>query len=149
RVRADVRSMCLLVRYVSAYGPTQQVSAIMEPSSAIEEATRKSWEGCGRTRLLRPCQLGVFRGELLQTARGLGATRDSFHTLEPSPLGYAGHQHKPLQFQAFQLHRSFCDPSRPQRRAVLPIDVLEHCAKRRNLGSVLHGAGPSVAPHAG
>src|SRR5262249_24328384 len=126
RVRADVRSTCLLARYVSACGPTQQGSAIMEPSPVIEEATRMSWEGCWRTRLCI-----------------------SQRVIATSPLGYAGHQHKPLQFQAFQLHRSFCDPSRPQRRAVLPIDVLEHCAKRRNLGSVLHRAGPSVAPHAG
>src|SRR5262249_27237172 len=45
----------LLVRYVSAYGSYPTGVAIMKPSSAIEGATRMSWEGCWRTRLLRPC----------------------------------------------------------------------------------------------
>ena len=74
---------------------------------------------------------------------GLGLGRNPTHALEPSPLGYAGHQRKPFQLEALQLRRSFCDPSRPQRRAVFSIDVLEHCAKRSNLGSVLQLWGPT------
>jgi len=48
--------------------------------------------------LSRCTELGVFPRRVVAIVSLLGAARDSVQALAPSPLGYAGHQRKPLQF---------------------------------------------------